>query len=141
MSVVMDNVFRPRRRPMLRLALALTACAIVAFSSGMAVWLRRNVVPPDCEDARTLALVRQSLIQTFRVPSSVTIDGIQTHAGGYLAFRFACEATLGNINPNDLPPGTTIPGFVYYTSRLTPGRRRHEVSVSIEPVLILEKVQ
>jgi hypothetical protein len=30
---------------------------------------------------------------------------------------------------------------VYYVSRLTDGGQRHEVTVSIQPLLILEKVQ
>lgn len=137
----MSNLFRPRRRPKLRLALALCAAGIIAFSAGMVIWLRINVVPPDCDDPATLALVRQSLIHNFKVPASVTIDGIRTHAGGYVAFRFVCEASLGHIDPNALPPNTVIPGFVYYTSQLTADHRRHEVSVSIEPILILEQVQ
>ena len=41
----------------------------------------------------------------------------------------------------DLPPGTPIPGSVYYISRLTPDHQRHEVEVSIYPLLKLEKVQ
>jgi hypothetical protein len=77
----------------------------------------------------------------FKVPPSVTIADIETHAGGYVAFRFACEADLHNIDPNDLPPGTPIPGSVYYISRLTPDHQRHEVEVSIYPLLKLEKVQ
>jgi hypothetical protein len=126
---------------MLRFALALTLVAALIFTAGMVVWLRLNVVPPDCSDPATLALVRQSLINHFKVPPTVTIENIETHAGGYVAFRFACEADLGNINPNDLAPGTPIPGTVYYVSRLTPDHRRHEVSVNIYPLLILEKVQ
>ena len=89
----------------------------------------------------TLALVRQSLIGRFRIPPSVSIENIETHAGGYLAFRFACEADLRNIDPNDLPPGTAVPGKVYYVSRLTPDHQRHEVTVRIFPLLKMEKVQ
>ena len=40
-----------------------------------------------------------------------------------------------------LPPGSPVPGSVYYVSRLTDGGRRHEVTVSIQPLLKLEKVQ
>jgi hypothetical protein len=126
---------------MLRLVLALSASAIVAFAIFMVVWLRIHVVPPDCEDPATLALVRSSLTGRFKLPASVTVDNIQTHAGGYVAFRFACEADLGGIDPNALPPGSPVPGSVYYVSRLTDGGRRHEVTVSIQPLLKLEKVQ
>lgn len=126
---------------MLRLAVGLVISAALIFAGGMVVWLRVNVVPPDCSDPATLALVRQSLVDHFKVPASVTIEDIETHAGGYVAFRFACEADLHNINPNDLAPGTVIPGSVYYISRLSPDHRRHEVEVSLYPLLKLEKVQ
>jgi hypothetical protein len=99
------------------------------------------VVPPDCEDPATLALVRQQLSDRFHLPPSVILDNIQTHAGGYFAFRFACEASLGGINTHDLPPGSPIPGSVTYVSRLTQGGSHHEVTVRIYPLLILEKVQ
>jgi len=135
------NLFRPRRRPLLRLVLALTATAIIVFTAGVIAWLRINIVPPDCRDSRTLALVRQSLLNRFKLPASVTIDNIRTLAGGYAAFRFSCQASLDNIDRNALPPGTPIPGFVYYISQLTPDHQRHEVSVRIEPLLIMEKVQ
>ena len=136
-----DALFRPRRRPLLRLTLALGACAVAVFAIVVVIWLRIHVVPPDCEDPETLALVRSSLTGRFKVPASVTIENIQTHAGGYLAFRFACEADLRGIDSNDLPPGTVVPGSVTYTSRLREGGRRHEVSVSIVPLLKLERVQ
>ncbi len=115
--------------------------ALLCFAAGTVIWLRRNVVPPGCTDPATLALVRQSLTGRFKLPASVTIEDIETHAGGYLAFRFACEADLHNIDPHDLPPGTAVPGKVYYVSRLTPDHQRHEVTVRIFPLLILEKVQ
>ena len=137
----MAELFRPRRRPLLRLVLALSVSAIVGFAIIMVIWLRIHVVPPDCEDPETLALVRSSLTGRLKLPSSVTIDNIETHAGGYVAFRFACEADLGGIEPNALPPGSPVPGSVYYVSRLTDGGRRHEVTVSIQPLLKLEKVQ
>ena len=126
---------------MLRLVLALSASAVVAFAVITVIWLRIHVVPPDCEDAATLALVRSSLTGRFKLPASVTIDNIATHAGGYVAFRFACAADLGGIEPSALPPGSPVPGSVYYVSRLTDGGRRHEVTVSIQPLLKLEKVQ
>ncbi len=137
----MSDLFRPRRRPVLRLALALGACAIVAFAVLAVIWLRIHVVPPDCQDPETLALVRRSLTGRFGLPASVTIDNIETRAGGYVAFRFACEADLHGIDPSDLPAGSPVPGSVYYVSRLTDGGRRHEVTVSIQPLLKLEKVQ
>ncbi len=137
----MSELFRPRRRPVLRLALTLGAALFVAVAGLTVIWLRTHVVPPDCSDPDTLSLVRRSLTQRFTLPASVTIENIETHAGGYLAFRFACEADLGGIDPHDLPPGTPIPGAVYYTSRLTEGGQRHGVSVSIQPLLKLERVQ
>ncbi len=135
------DLFRPRRRPLLRLVLALAGAALVLSTAAIIAWLRINVVPPDCSDPRTLALVRQSLLGRFKLPPAVTIDTIRTLAGGYVAFRFSCQASLDNIDRNALPPGTPIPGFVYYVSRLTPDHQRHEVSVRIEPLLIMEKVE
>ena len=107
----MSELFRPRRRPVLRFVLAFSVCAILVFAAVTVIWLRLHVVPPDCEDPETLALVRQSLTGRFKVPASVTIENIQTHAGGYVAFRFACEADLRGIDPNDLPPGSPVPGW------------------------------
>ena len=85
------------------------------------IWLRIHVVPPDCEDRETLALVRRSLTGRFKIPASVRVENIQTIAGGYVAFRFACEGDLRGINPSDLPAGSPIPGTVHYVSRLTDG--------------------
>jgi hypothetical protein len=136
-----ERLFRPRKRPLLRLALALAAAALTAFGTGCVVWLRINIVPPDCSDPDTLALVRRSLTGRFQLPQSVTIENIRTLAGGYVAFRFVCEVSLGGIDPHALPPGTDIPGSVHYVSRLTPDHRRHEVSVGIQPELIWERLQ
>ncbi len=102
--------------------------------------MRTNVVPPDCEDPRTLALVRQSLSAEFNLPHGVTLENIRMLAGGYLAFRFVCVARLGGIDRQALPPGP-IPGTVRYVSRLTADGSRHEVSVSVQPLLKLEQVQ
>ena len=134
-------VFRPRRRPLLRLSLVLGGCLFVAGATAIVIWLRIHVVPPDCEDPATLALVRRSLTGRVRLPASVAIDHVETHAGGYVAFRFACQADLHGIDPSDLAPGSPVPGSVYYVSRLRDGGRRHEVTVSILPLLKLEKVQ
>ena len=125
----------------MRLAVALGVGALLAGAAVAVIWLRLYVVPPDCEDARTLALVRRSLIERYKLPAGLMIEDIQTHAGGFVAFRFACEADLHGIDPNDLAPGTPVPGSVYYVSRLTDSGRRHEVSVRIYPLLKLEKVQ
>jgi hypothetical protein len=135
------ELFRPRRRPLLRLVLGLAGGVIVLATAAIIAWLRINVVPPDCRDPRTLALVRQSLLNRFKLPAAVTIDNIHMLAGGYVAFRFSCQGSLDNIDRNALAPGTPIPGFVYYISRLTPDHQRHEVSVRIEPLLIMEKVE
>jgi hypothetical protein len=136
-----EGLFRPRRRPALRLALALIAVALIAFATGCVIWLRINVVPPDCSDPETLALVRQSLTGRFKLPPSVTIANIQTLAGGYVAFRFVCEASLSGVDPHALPAGSAVPGSVHYISRLTADRRNQEVSVSIQPILIWERQQ
>ena len=103
------DLFRPRRRPLLRLVLALSGAAVVLCTAAIIAWLRINVVPPDCSDPRTLALVRQSLLGRFKLPPAVTIDTIRTLAGGYVAFRFSCLASLDNIDRNALAPGTPIP--------------------------------
>jgi hypothetical protein len=126
---------------LLRVALALGAGSVVVFAMLAVVWLRLYVVPPDCHDRETLTLVRQSLTGRFKLPASVTIDNIETHAGGYLAFRFACEADLRGIDPDALPPGTPVPGTVYYESRLSDGGRRHDVTVRVQPLLVLRRVQ
>jgi hypothetical protein len=135
------DLFRPHRRPVLRLVLAVCGVSALALAGLAVVWLRTSVVPPNCSDPETLALVHRSLTGRFNLPSSVSIENIQTHAGGYLAFRFACEADLHGIDPHDLPPGAPIPGSVYYTSRLTDGGRRHLVTVNVQPLLKLERVQ
>jgi len=114
---------------------------MLAIGTASVIWVRTHVVPPDCLDPATLALVRRSLTGRFKLPASVSIENIETLAGGYLAFRFACEADLRGIDPRDLPPDTVVPGSVYYISRLTDGGRRQEVSVSIVPLLKLERVQ
>jgi hypothetical protein len=137
----LSGVFRPRKRPALRFALALGAIALFSFVAGCVVWLRLHVVPPDCEDPDTLALVRRSLTGRFGLPESVTIETIETLAGGYLGFRFVCEASLGGIDPHDLAPGSSVPGIVHYVSQLTADRQHHEVSVSIHPALIWERQQ
>ena len=136
-----EALFRPRRRPLLRLAFTLAVCIVLLTATVAVIWLRTYVVPPDCEAADTLALVRRSLTGRFNLPASLRIENIQTHAGGYLAFRFACEADLRGIDPHDLPPDTAVPGSVTYVSRLTDGGQRHEVTVSIQPLLKLERVQ
>ncbi len=53
------------------------------------------------------------------------------------------EASLGGIgSKNALPPGTEVPGIVHYVSRLTKGGSQgHEVGVSIQPLLIWERMQ
>jgi len=135
------DIFRPRTRPTLRIVSAMAIFVLLMSAAGIGIYLRASVVPPDCEDPATLALVRHQLLDLFHLPPSVIFDNIQTHAGGYFAFRFACEASLGGIDAHDLPPGTPIPGSVTYVSRLTQGGSHHEVTVRVYPLLILEKVQ
>ena len=136
-----EGLFRPHRRPALRRAVMLVASSIAVFAVATMVWLRTHIVPPGCSDPDTLALVRQSLTGRFRLPPTVTIDNIQVLAGGYVAFRFVCEASLGGIDSHDLAPGAYVPGVVHYVSRLTVDHRDHEVSVSIQPALIWERKQ
>jgi hypothetical protein len=114
---------------------------VFTVAAGCVIWLRTHVVPPDCEDRDTLALVRQSLTGRFKLPNSVTIENIRTLAGGYVAFRFVCEARLGGIDAHALPAGSVVPGLVHYVSRLTKDHQNHEVSVSIQPALIWERMQ
>ena len=57
------------------------------------------------------------------------------------AFRFVCEAHIAGIDANALPPGSPVPGSVHYISRLTPDRQRHEVTVSIQPLMKWERIQ
>ena len=61
------------------------------------------------------------------------MERIQMQAGGWLAFRFVCEADL-EIPEADLPPGPR-PGTVHYISTLTDNGTRHEVTVTISPLL------
>ncbi len=120
--------------------LALAAAALVlGVAAAVMVHIRRHVVPPDCRDPRTLALVHQSLTNHFHLPASTRIDHIRMLAGGWLAFRFVCEADL-EVNLAELPPGPK-PGFVNYTSQLTdPGREQH-VTVTVSPLMIWVPVQ
>jgi hypothetical protein len=135
------ELFRPRRRPGLRMALAVSACIVLTFAAVVLVWMRVTIVPPDCDDPDTLALLRQALTGRFKLPPSVAVVDVRSVAGGYFAFRFACEAELRGIDPHDLPAGAPLPGSVYYVSRLTADHQRHQVSVRIFPVLKLERVQ
>ena len=125
----------------MRLALALIAFGVLGFAAGCLVWLRTHIVPPDCADAATLGRVRQSLTAQFGLPAGVTIEHIRTLAGGYFGFRFVCEADIEGIDRNALPPGSTVPGSVRYISQLTGEHRRHEVTVSVAPRIIWQRVQ
>ena len=114
---------------------------MLVLLAGGAVYYHRTITPPDCTDPRTLALVHTSLTGHFKLPDTTRLADIRTVAGGYLAFRYVCEAELTGFDPKTLPPGTTIPRMVRYVSHLTDGGRRHEVTVRIVPRLILEQVQ
>lgn len=120
--------------------LALAAAALIlGATAAVVVHVRRHVVPPDCRDPRTLALVRQSLTNHFHLPASTRIDHIRMLAGGWLAFRFVCIADL-EVNPAELPPGPK-PGFVNYTSQLTDSGRRQEVTVTVSPLMLWVPVE
>lgn len=140
-AAALSAYHRPRKRPLLRLFVACGMLVLGGFAAGMVVWLRQHIVPPDCRNPATLALVRQSLIGHFHLPASVTLDQIRMLAGGYVAFRFVCEADLGGIDRRLLPPGSPIPGYVHYVSELSADHQRHVVHVSIEPLLIWAPVQ
>lgn len=108
-----------------RAALAVVSLMLAVGLAGIVVHLRRHVVPPGCRDARTLAQVAP------RLPAGEHLARVRTLAGGPLAFRFVCEADL------DGPRALTV----HYTSQLTEGGARHEVTVAISPVLLWERVQ
>ena len=94
--------------------------------------VRRTVVPPSCTDPRTLGLVRESLTHEFHLPASTRLDRIDMEAGGWLAFRFVCQADL-DIPQKDLPPGPR-PGSVHYISVLDDNGRQ-QVTVTVSPLL------
>lgn len=112
-------------------------CALLTIA---AVAYHHRYTPPDCTDPRTLALVHQSLTTRFHLPEATQLELIRTVAGGYIAFRYVCTAHPFNFRRDELPPGTTVPGSVRYISELTPDGTRHEVHVSIAPLMILEPV-
>ena len=120
------------------LALAVAAL-ILGATAAIVVHVRRHVVPPDCRDPRTLALVRHSLTDHYHLPASTGIDHIHTIAGGWLAFRFVCQADL-EVDLAKLPPGPK-PGFVDYTSQWAePGHLLH-VTVHVSPLMIWVPVE
>jgi hypothetical protein len=120
--------------------LALAAAAlIIGVTAAVVVHVRRHVVPPSCHDPRTLALVQRSLTNHFHLPASTRIDHIHTLAGGWLAFRFVCRADI-EVNWAELPPGPK-PGFVDYTSQLTNGGHRQDVTVQVLPLMIWVPVE
>ena len=129
-----------RRSTRVRNTVLFSVAVAVLASLAWAIGYFRARVPPGCTDARTVALVHQSLVSRFHFPPATELANIRTLAGGWLAIRYACVATLTGFDPRDLPPGP-LPGEVHFTSRLTAGRERHEVSVRIDPVLIWEKVE
>jgi hypothetical protein len=116
-------------------------CVVVALLVRAAVYYHRTVTPPDCTDPRTLALVHDSLTGHFRLPDTTELQGIQTVAGGYLAFRYVCGARLTGFDPHTLPPGAFIPGTVRYVSHFADEGQRHEVTVRIAPVMIYVQVE
>jgi len=118
-------------------AILLVVAVLLTFVS---IYYHRTVTPPDCTDPRTLKLVHASLTGQFKLPDTTRLEGIRTIAGSYFAFRYVCSAQLAGFDPKALPPGTTIPGAVRYVSHLTDDGRRHEVTVRIAPVMILEQV-
>ena len=117
-------------------SLAILLSAVVAS----VIWFHARM-PPNCTDPRTIALVRRSLTAHYHLPPNTTLDHIHTIAGGFVALQFVCAATPGGFDPHELPQGMPIPGEVHYTSRLTPDRSRHQVTVELQPLLSWEPVQ
>ena len=120
----------------LSLFLVLLTSAVVAT----VLWFHARR-PPNCTNPDTIALVRHTMVADDHLPSSATLEDIRTIAGGPIAFRFVCEAFVGGVDKNALPPGMPVPGSVHYTSELTPDRRRLEVTVHLEPLLKWMPVQ
>lgn len=85
--------------------------------------------------------MHDSLVHHFNLPETTRLTDIRTIAGGYIAFRFVCEAGLSGFTRAQLPPGSVVPGQVRYVSQLTNDRRQHQVTVRIEPLMILEQVE
>lgn len=123
----------------MRWLLLAAAALVLGATVAIVVHVRRHVVPPGCRDPQTLALVRESLTNHFHLPASTRIDHIRMIAGGWLAFRFVCEADL-EVNFSELPPGPK-PGFVNYTSQW--GQPDHElhVTVTVSPLMLWVPVQ
>ena len=116
----------------LAILLAALAASAAWFRAGVPPGLRRSAHrrpgPPKPHHARPSA-------------PATTLDNIRTVAGGWLALRFVCTADLAGFDPHALPPGTPMPGQVRYTSRLSPDRSRHEVTVELQPLLTWEQAQ
>jgi len=126
----------PMWKPLVLSLLAILLSAVAAT----VVWYHAHL-PPNCTNPDTIALVRRSLIAHDHLPPSATLEDIRTVAGGPVALRFVCQALVGGVDPHALPAGTPLPGVVNYTSQLTADRRRHEVTVSLEPLLKWVPVQ
>ena len=116
------------------------ALGTLATIGAVVTHVRLHVVPPNCRDARTLALVHASLMQRFGLPVTTRVENIQMLAGGPLAFRFVCEADLAGYDTAGPLPGTR-PGFVRYTSQLADAGQRLHVTVEVLPLLMWEAVR
>ncbi len=118
----------------------MASVALLTGIGAIVAYVRLNVVPPDCRDSRTLALVHASLMRRFGLPVTTRVENIHMLAGGPLAFRFVCEADLAGFDAAAPLPGPK-PGFVRYTSQLADNGRFHEVTVEVLPLLSWEAVQ
>ncbi|MGH7043028.1 MAG: hypothetical protein ACREFY_12975 [Acetobacteraceae bacterium] len=112
----------------------LAGLVLIGGTGAIVVHVRRTVVPPGCRDPRVLRVVRHALTGRFGLPKTVRMETITTRAGGPLAFRFVCTATLGGLDHVPLPPGSR-PGSVAYVSSLAGPARRLDVTVSVQPLL------
>lgn len=119
----------------------LAGLAVLLAALGASVLWFRARLPPDCSDPRTVALVRQTLIGKNHLPPGTHLAYIRTIAGGFLAMRFVCQSEVTGFDPHALPPGMPVPGWVRYTSQLTPDRRHLEVTVQVQPLLEWKLVQ
>ncbi len=116
-----------------RMVTAASLAVLLAAVGGVVLYVRRTVVPPGCRDPQVLAIVRQTLIERADLPPVLRLRHIVTRAGGPLAFRFVCDASLRGL-AHQLLPGPR-PGGVRYLTRLAGPQHRLVVTVRLVPLL------
>jgi len=118
---------------MRRAILAVSSAVLLAAVGGVVIHVRRTVVPPGCRDPRVVAIVRRILITRAHLPPVLRLRHIVIRAGGPLAFRFVCDASLGGLAHQALPGPR--PGGVHYVTSLTGPDHRLAISVRLVPLL------